>query len=66
MIAEFFEKLHDGAFIVTKCDDSNKLYAGFYHDVFDSYGNTYRIFEPIAPLEVLSTEQIINLINEAE
>ena len=65
-MAEYVEKLHDGAFVVTKSDDSNKLYAGFYHDVFDSFGNTSRIFEPIAPLDVLSIEHIINLINEAE
>jgi len=65
-MAEYVEKLHDGAFVVTKFDDSNKLYAGFYHDVFDSFGNTTRIFEPIAPLDILPTEEIINLINKAE
>ena len=65
-MAMFFENLHDGAFVVTKLSDSNVLYAGFYHDVIDTYGDTLRMFEPLAPLDALSTEEIINLINKAK
>lgn len=59
-----FENLNDGAFVVTR-DENNELKVGFYHDVFDVCGDTMRIFEPIAPVDILSTEEIMNYIKEA-
>lgn len=60
-----FENLNDGAFVVTR-DENNELKAGFYHDVFDVNGDTMRVFESIAPVDVLSTEEIMNYIKEAK
>lgn len=65
-MAIFFENLHNGAFVVTKLSDSKELYVGFYHDVLDTYGDTLRMFEPLAPLDEVSTEEIMNLINKAK
>ena len=60
-----FENLNDGAFVVTR-DENNELKAGFYHDVFDVNGDTMRVFESIAPVDILSTEEILNYIKEAK
>lgn len=60
-----YEVLNDGAFVVTR-NENNVLQLGFYHDVFDVDGNTERIFEPIAPINIFSIEEIINYIAEAK
>lgn len=60
-----FEILNDGAFVVTR-DEKNELMLGFYHDVFDVNGDTTRLFEPIAPINIFSTEEIINYIKTAK
>lgn len=60
-----FENLNDGAFVVTR-DENNELKAGFYHDVFDVNGDTMRIFEPIAPVDMLTNREILGYVQEAK
>lgn len=60
-----FENLNDGAFVVTR-DKKNELMLGFYHDVFDKTGDIMRIFEPIAPVNIFSTEEIMDYIKFAK
>lgn len=64
-MAMLFENLNDGAFVVTR-DKNNELKAGFYHDVFDVNGDTMRIFEPIAPVDMLTNREILGYIQEAK
>lgn len=64
-MAMLFENLNDGAFVVTR-DENNELKAGFYHDVFDVNGDTMRIFEPIAPVDMLTNREILGYIQEAK
>lgn len=61
-----FENLNDGAFVATR-DENGKLLIGFYHDIFyENSDEMLRIFEPIAPFDILSTSQILNYIKSAE
>lgn len=64
-MAMLFENLNDGAFVVTR-DENNELKAGFYHDIFDVNGDTMRIFEPIAPVDMLTNREILGYIQEAK
>ena len=59
-----YEILNDGAFVVTK-DTDNRILVGYYHDVYNN-GSCERIFEPIAPLDVLTPEDLIRYIQVAE
>lgn len=59
-----YEILNNNAFIVTK-NEKGELMLGFYHDVL-SNGTIERIFEPIAPVDYFSIEQIMEYINQAE
>lgn len=58
-----YEILNDGAFVVTK-NEKGELLLGFYHDVL-SLDTIERVFEPIAPIDYFSPEQIIEYINQA-
>lgn len=60
-----YEILNNNAFVVTR-DEKNELMLGFYHDVFNAHGDVERIFEPIAPVEIFTVEEILNYINNAE
>lgn len=64
-MAMLFENLNDGAFVVTR-DENNELKAGFYHDVFNVNGDTMRIFESIAPVDMLTNREILGYIQEAK
>lgn len=59
-----FEILNDGAFVVTR-DEKNELMLGFYHDVFLN-NEIMRVFEPIAPLDIFSAEEIMDYIKTAK
>lgn len=59
------EVLNDGAFVVTR-DENNILQLGFYHDVFNIDGSIERIFEPIGPVNIFSTKEIMDYIAEAK
>lgn len=58
-----YEILNDGAFVVTKID--NELLFGFYHDVYNG-DSKERIFEPLAPVNVFSHEEIFELLKTAK
>lgn len=59
-----YEILNNGAFVVTK-DEKGELQLGFYHE-FLSMGTIERIFEPIAPVDYFSIEEIMEYIAQAK
>jgi hypothetical protein len=59
-----YENLNDGAFVVTK-NEKGELLLGFYHDVL-SIDTIERIFEPIAPVDYFSVEDIMEYIKQAK
>ena len=59
-----YEILNNGAFVVTK-DKCGQLVMGFYHDVFNA-DKIERIFEPIAPIDIFSTSEVMEYIYEAK
>lgn len=64
-MAILFETLNDNTFVATK-DEKGVLMIGFYHDIFDINGDTMRMFEPIAPFEDMTIEEIAEYIKQAE
>ena len=60
-----YEILNDGAFVVTKDKEEGLLSFGYYHNVYN--GDTEeRIFEPIAPVNAVETEEIIKYLYKAQ
>lgn len=59
-----YEILNDGAFVVTK-DEKGELMLGFYHEAL-FMGTIERIFEPIAPVDYFSIEEIMKYIKQAK
>lgn len=59
-----YEILNEGAFVVTK-NEKGELMLGFYHSVL-SIDTIERIFEPIAPVNYFSAEEIMEYIEQAK
>ena len=59
-----YEMINNNAFVVTRVD--NELMVGYYHDVYNSYGETERIFEPLCPLSVINAEELYKYAQKGE